>query len=331
MRFRREYLEYHQVSEARAREVIGHLRTLESRASAPADQVGADVLRAYVAELGKVRKATTIGKILGQIRPFFQWAWEARLIDAERLMEIKAVKAPRGANAAGVPNPYSRVEVAKMWSDWGRRYRLAEDVEQMYWYIERWERGISPWSRVKPLAWRLQSRAIISLALMGGLRREEIYRLTATQLHHDNAYITVPGARKNHAAEIKERPVPWTTPELRDAVREWLELRDRIVPGHDAPWLSLFSVRHIRTPLPFDNFEMLLTRMGRGWEYHRMRHTAATEMLRSGYPLETVKEIMGHSRIQQTLAYTQLLSEDVIRVAGRCEMQMSTALAATAA
>lgn len=345
-RFEREYLEFHDISKTRGREVLRHLAALEQRAGVPLVEAPASALRTYMAELAADRKPTTMGKILGQIRPFFQWAWEAGLIDAQRLMEVRHVRPPRGAGGVSAPRPYKREEVKLLWRDWSLEYPLPsfrvrrdpevkaveatpeEVMERALWYVTRWENGTSPWKRVKPLAWRLQSRAIIVLALSGGLRRDEIHRLTVPQMHYDNAYIAVTGARKNPQAEAKTRAVPWTTPEMHDAVRDWLDLRARIVPGHDAAWLSLFSIKHIRTPLPFDTFEMLLTRMGRGWEFHRLRHTAATEMLRSGYPLETVKEVMGHTRIQQTLAYTQLLTEDVVKVAARCSMQLSTALSA---
>ncbi|MGH2839214.1 MAG: hypothetical protein ACRDKY_00135 [Solirubrobacteraceae bacterium] len=36
---------------------------------------------------------------------------------------------------------------------------------------------------------------------------------------------------------------------------------------------------------------MLARNIGRGWEYRRLRHTAARMMLRSGIPLERVQKI----------------------------------------
>lgn len=329
--FEREYLAYHQIGKTRRREVVKHLQTLEVRAGVSIQEVPAAELRAYIADLAVDRTPPTMGKILGQIRPFFVWAWESGIIDAQRLMEVKAVRPPRGARRPGKPRPYSRDEIRLLWRDWDRRYALRKwqpDLERALWYVQRWENGSSPWSRVRPLALRFQSRAIITLAMHGGLRRDEIYGLAVNDMHYDNEYVVVTGARKNEHNEPIVRAVPWTTPDMREAVQDWLELRARLVPGHERPWLSMASIPHIRTPLPHRSFEMLLTNMGRGWEFHRCRHTAATEMLRAGYPLETVQKVMGHSRIQQTLAYAELLTDDVVRVAGRCEMQLSTALAA---
>lgn len=332
-RFDKEYLRYHDITEPRRREVLKHLHTLEVRSGVAIEEVPAEQVRAYITELAVDRTPPTMGKILSQIKPFFVWAWENQIITAEHLMTIKAVRPPRGAAAPGKPRPYSAAERVLLWRDWDRRYALpgGVDVERALWFVQRWENGTSKWSRVKPLAWRYQSRAMIALGMMGGLRRDEIYRLTPERAHYENEYVVVHGARKNQAAEERVRAVPWTTPEMRDALRDWIDLRERIVPGHDGLWLSMVSTPHIRTPLPYETFEMVMSKMGRGWEFHRLRHTAGTEMLRAGYPLETVRKIMGHSRIQQTLAYVELLTEDVVRVAGNCEMQLSTALAAAAA
>lgn len=50
--------------------------------------------------------------------------------------------------------------------------------------------------------------------------------------------------------------------------------------------------------------------------FHDMRHTAATLMLASGVPLNTVKEICGHADIATTMGYVHLLA-DSVKDAGR--------------
>lgn len=331
-RYEREYLEFHNITKERRWESLRHLGELEARAGVSMEHVGPDVVRAYITDLAVGRLPSTVGKILKMIRPFYNWAWETGLIDAQRLMEIKAVRPPRGASAPSRPRPYSRDEIRLLWRDWDRHYALPKgvDEERALWFVTRWENGTSRWGRVRPLAWRYQSRAIVSLAMMGGLRLDEIYRLSVNDIHPDNAYVVVTGVRKNQAGVPIQRAVPWTTPAMREAITDWVNLRDRIQPGHDRAWLSMYNTPHIRTPIPHRRFEMLMKKMGRGWGYHRLRHTAATEMLRSGYPLETVQKVMGHSRITQTLAYAELLTDDVVRVAGRCEMQLTSALDALA-
>lgn len=51
---------------------------------------------------------------------------------------------------------------------------------------------------------------------------------------------------------------------------------------------------------------------------HVLRHTAATNAIRSGMPIEQVKEFMGHSNINTTLIYAKLLQGDVKRSHEMC-------------
>jgi integrase len=44
---------------------------------------------------------------------------------------------------------------------------------------------------------------------------------------------------------------------------------------------------------------------------HRFRHTFATDMLRDGISLPALMQLMGHSKIQSTLAYVQFTAQDI--------------------
>ena len=60
----------------------------------------------------------------------------------------------------------------------------------------------------------------------------------------------------------------------------------------------------------FERFAELLTTIG-DWQLHRFRHTSATMWLRAGVKLELVSRYLGHARIQQTLAYAELIRDDI--------------------
>lgn len=49
----------------------------------------------------------------------------------------------------------------------------------------------------------------------------------------------------------------------------------------------------------------------------RLRHTFATERLRSGMALEKLQVMLGHSTLQQTLAYAEIVNADVQTEADR--------------
>jgi site-specific recombinase XerD len=192
--------------------------------------------------------------------------------------------------------------------------------------LVRWRNGTSRWNRVQPYAKRLQIEAIVALALYGALRRDEIFNLQLDEMHPDNEYIVV-RSRKNEQGEWRARAVPWLSADMRDAVGRWLEFRDSMAPAHDRPWLSLHYEANRLKPMRHRQFEMLMREIGSGWEYHRMRHTAATLMLRSGMPLDKVSKVLGHSRLEQTRQYTKVSHGDVVLAARRVADDYSRAFA----
>jgi site-specific recombinase XerD len=55
---------------------------------------------------------------------------------------------------------------------------------------------------------------------------------------------------------------------------------------------------------------------------HRFRHTFATDMIRAGIGLPALMQLMGHARIQTTLVYIQLTSQDIYQQYARAVAQL---------
>lgn len=293
------------------------------------DELEADALRRYLATLvtGEGMKATTVAQRLTMVRPFIRWLREQRHIDAERMLDLLAVKPPRGSNGNGQPKPYSRKQIEQMWADldvaypFSLRGRKGHKLENAEMYLKRWQEGRSDYARVMALFKRRQVEAVIHLALYGGIRREEIFRLELDDMHHDNAYVVVRSARKNPGAHERVRVVPMGD-SMRAAIKAWLDLRDLLAPEHDCPWLSLHGEPHARKPIRFRTFGLLLQPLG--IEYHRLRHTYATFALQAGMPAEKLMKILGHSKLSQTLGYAKIGTEDVLEAAGAVESKLET-------
>lgn len=327
--FGASYYVYNSLSEERRRTSQRVLRDLE-RAVAPRaiTETTANDVRDYLEARHAHVAASTVRKDLNLIRPFFTWCWQRKLIDADRLMEVRELRSPRGSGQ-GLPRPYTRAEIQALYADLDAKYPVwpgagtAPDRAELY--LRRFLRGQSRWSRVQSHAKRVQLEAIIALALMAGLRRIEIFTLTLEDVDPLNDYIVVQGAAKNPQAKARPRPLPWTTPELKQAIEAWLQLRAILDPPHEGLWLSLHQDHYLK-PMRFRQFKMLMRLLGRGYEFHRLRHTFATEQLRSGQKLEKLQKLMGHRRIEQTLMYTQIAEADVIKAAAKVESDFSRAL-----
>jgi len=325
--FGREHEDYHAIS--RDRRVRRRRILNEAAGGRPFADVTADDLRAHLGELIDQGYApTSIESRLKVMRPFLEWLWRKGLIDAERLMDFKTVKAPRGSKKKDVPRPYTRAEIKAMWERVEQRYEWNETT------LGRFRAGgILRWRKVSRMMQRSQTTAVLSLALFGGLRRDEIFRLSLEDMDPENAYLVVQGARKNEAAEIVPRVVPWQS-HMRGAVHNWLAMREEVLrwavkrgdltEPHDAPWLSLSWEQHYYKPINAAAFQRMPWYVG--VELHRLRHTAATEMLRARMDITHVQRILGHSRIQQTLGYAAIIESDLVSAAARTDEARGAAL-----
>jgi site-specific recombinase XerD len=320
---------YNGVSEVRCRQVARMLADLSTFVGGPAETATPRDFEGWLGAMGaEGLHPNTIRKYGNMVRPFFKWAHREGLMTAQDFFAMAEVPNPRGATGNSTPKPYTRKQIAKLWAEIDTLYPLADK------FVMRWNMGRSRWPRVYRHAARLQINAIVHLCLHAGLRREEVFRLSIDAIHPDNAYIVVEGAAKGHGSrEPRLREVPMTA-ELRRALSEWLELRALCGCKHDRPWLVLnpranpngIIPSHPFDAMSFGTFRSLLTNLGSGWSFHRLRHTYATELLRAGMPLENLRELLGHARLQQTLAYAKIVPQDNERHMRRVEESFSRAL-----
>ena len=320
-RFEREYQRFHRLTENRVREGQSLLRQLGDHAGKPVHEVNPDEFRAFFSFLNEQDFAiTTIAKKLNLLKPFFRWAWEVGVVDADTYMRIKSIAPPRGSSTPQRPRPYSKKELARFRVELDERWPR---VPQRLWL--RWRNGTSHFRKVQPEMMRLQIEAIVALALHCGLRHNEIFSASIEDVHYDNAYVVV---REGKGGKYREVPHTATS---REAVKAWLEIREELFRRakkgrHDKLWLSLAYNRVRLKPMSEDRFEELMRTIG-NWQLHRFRHTCGTEWLRAIKRLEVVQKLLGHANINQTLTYAQLVNTDVLAEVAKHEDTFEEAVA----
>lgn len=323
-RFKREYQSYHELSSGRRQEQVKAIASMAALAEKAPEDCDADDVRAYLGDLSEHgRHVNTIRKELNMLRPWFNWGWEAGLIDADTLLRVQRVAAPRNSSAQSTPKPYTKKELGEFRVELDRAWPTVDDK---FW--ARWKRGTSHFRRVQPHMMRIQIEAIVALALHCGMRRQEIFRASLEDIHYDNEFVVIRHAKGDIDGD-KEREVKHTNAS-REAVRAWIELRTILGPSHDSVWLSLAWESVALRPMRKTRFNELLTTIqpkGR-WHLHRFRHTAGTEWLRAIRRLEIVQKLLGHANLQQTLAYAKLVRDDVHREVSKSELQFEEAVGA---
>jgi site-specific recombinase XerD len=316
-RFAKEYQGYHGLSEERRRQQLKELRALAAYAGkdSPEECNGED-LSGYLAELVDLGfHVNTVRSRANMIRPFFSWLYSVNLIDAERLMAIKSVPNPNGSSGQSTPKPYNAKELKRFWAELDEAWPYRDEK----WWA-RWRAGRSKYKRIATHVMRLQLEAIVAHAQDSGLRRAEIFHLEIDDFHPDNEYILVRQRTERQNGKNRTREVPYTE-EARTHVRNWLRVRHELNVGHDRPWISAFANQaegQWLRPMSYYRFKRVIRTVG-DWQLHRFRHTCATNWLRADMDLEVVSRMIGHSSIQQTLAYAEIVRDDIAKQVSRHE------------
>jgi len=150
---------------------------------------------------------------------------------------------------------------------------------------------------------RVRDRAIILLLLRLGLRAGDVAGMCITDLEWDNATLRVSGKGRYEVC----LPLPQ---EVGDAVLRYLECRpgvarsDKLFVSNIAPFWPFVSGDGVSSVV-----QRALTRAdvkapAKG--AHLLRHTAATEMLRQGVPLEQIGSVLRHRSVDTSAYYAKI-------------------------
>ena len=141
-------------------------------------------------------------------------------------------------------------------------------------------------------------KPILIIALSTGMRKGEIFNLRWSDIDFIEHYIHIKETKSNVMRKVPMNPIVAAT--LRNIERK----NEFIFP-------SLWSKKHKHIMGVFRLFKAACKRAGiRDLRFHDLRHTAATLMVMGGIDLVTVKEILGHSKIEMVVKYSHPTPEN---------------------
>ena len=158
----------------------------------------------------------------------------------------------------------------------------------------------------------LQAQTMVLIAAHLGLRRSELAGLRVEDFDPDARTLLV---RAEHAKLGKERVEPVEGEALR-ALLDWLRWRAKQRPAADGPLVSgpMWPSPQSATGLHHGSIYRIITeashRAGHHYPPHGYRHTAATEMVMQGAPLEVVRKVLGHEDLSTLSVYTNAQVEE---------------------
>lgn len=153
---------------------------------------------------------------------------------------------------------------------------------------------------------RRRDIAMFFVLLDTGIREGELLRLEIGDVDINQGELRISSESKAR----KQRRV-WVSIETRDKLRSYLRLRKKM-PG-EFLWTTRFKTRPCKSLL-LQNVKRYARLAGiSNLTVHQLRHTALTQMCRSGMSLPAVSAIAGHSTTRTTERYLHLINEDVRR------------------
>lgn len=152
-------------------------------------------------------------------------------------------------------------------------------------------------------SFRVRSKAIISLLYSSGIRISELIRMNREDIR-DRSFTVVGKGGKARLCFIDERTEKY--------IEQYLATRS---DNHEALFISTQTLRRMSAT----NIQLIVRKAACNAKLghitpHVLRHSFATNLLRSNCNLRYVQELLGHSSLETTQMYTHVINEDLHRI-----------------
>ncbi len=160
----------------------------------------------------------------------------------------------------------------------------------------RKERGYEPLPSLKASNYADHLTPIVLLTINTGLRRGEVFNLKWHDINQQTKTLTVTGATAK-SGETRHIPLNDEAITILKNWRKQVTDTDRVFPGKDRKRLDNIKTSWTKlvTDAKVENFR-----------FHDLRHSFASKLVMKGVPLNTVRELLGHSDLKTTLRYAHL-------------------------
>jgi site-specific recombinase XerD len=255
--------------------------TEQGMPDSPVQEVSTTLIRRYSYSLsGRNLRPRTIRGALNAVRALFAYLTEQGAIPENPAIEVKLPK-----------------------KDAATRLLVTDD--DLTKLLEAAERQHSEFRS-------LRDRAVLSVLIFCGLRRQELLDLTLHSVNLEDESLVVQQGKGG-----KSRAV-YLCGEAKAALREWLALRQQTKCAHDFLFIAQDRRRFGETTLSRMLEEVKAIAGFKGdprIKPHSIRHAAATRLMKNGADLKSIQAYLGHSHLQTTAIYLHTDEQQVRKMA----------------
>lgn len=277
------------------RDLKQFLEVLEKRGKTLVNANETDI-QAYLKELKKrEQKTTSIARKISAIRQYYKFLLQENLIKEDPSLFIESPSASKKLPKAIAPEALERIlNVAEK----GTHYQSEKSDD----------------AEMKIRALRLRDRAMVYFLYATGVRVTELITLPLKHMDLEGGFARVMGKRK------KERVVPFV-PIVTKYLEEYLEKARPLLlstsPNKDS---EIFFIGLGGEGLTRQGFWKTLKKIAatagldQSLHPHMLRHTFATDLLKSGMDLRSLQMLLGHADMQTTQVYTHIAPDHLQNV-----------------
>lgn len=252
---------------------------------------GRDLEQIRTAWLNAGNKPSTVNRKMGSISGVFSRAVEWDYLPASPLEKIKALKVDsigrirylsKEENLALRGALDAREKIARAQRDSANEWRTKRNRERL--------------PDLRALAFADHLKPMVLLSLNTGMRRGEVFNLRWQDVNLQGKTLTVAG---EGAKTSETRHIPLNAEALA-TLKAWKGQTSGT--GYVFPGEKGKPMTDVKTAW----LELLKNAGIVGFRWHDMRHDFASRLVMAGVPLNTVRDLLGHTDIKMTLRYAHL-------------------------
>ena len=148
-----------------------------------------------------------------------------------------------------------------------------------------------------------RDKCMILMLLRSGMRIGELLALNLEDINLKERTIII-----HKSAKTGEERVAYISDDAYKALRKWIKVRD---PNRKYLFYSRWGLNmsYGTAQSIFERCLRAVRLVRKGYTFHCLRHTFASELLSAGMPLESLQILMGHSNIEVTRRYARLTNK----------------------
>jgi|GEM_PF-472277 len=230
---------------------------------------------------------------------FFKWLEDNQIIDVSPMTGIKKPKVPKNISEKTIDG----VQLKEIFKAHRKDIRKKKSLKQITTRSQ----------------FRIWFRPVVSIAYYGGLRVKEVVQLKWGNIDFNRRQITITGTKSGD-----ERVVP-IRKELQLILKAWRKF-DRfdgngLVFPSETGFGAMQKMSEGNISRVFREY-VDAAGLSKSINFHGLRHSCGTELLRMGYDINEVAKILGHSSLDVTRIYEHLTPNDLMNKMDKIENEI---------